>query len=131
MQKLLDHKLLKNVNVLQKFFSKELRDFNDFQDYINKISESNTILNTIMLTGVSFVNMFSKCVSFGSSQVLPRLPDKQDQCFDEVLKEMLQNKQQTEIICSDMQKIVQKLFMQSKSLIISQDIFSNKIRCIQ
>ncbi|CAD8077078.1 unnamed protein product [Paramecium primaurelia] len=123
MQKLLDHKLLKNSDVLQKFISKELKDFNDFQDYINKLNDSNTIINRIMNTGVSLVSLFSKCVNFGSSQFLPRIPDKQDSQIDEVSKEIQLNKQQTEIIFSDMQKVVQKLLIQSKSLVISQEIF--------
>ncbi|CAD8170853.1 unnamed protein product [Paramecium octaurelia] len=123
MQKLLDHKLLRNSDVLQKFISKEYKDFNDFQEYINKLSDQNTFINRIMNTGVTFVSLFQKCVSFGSSTILPRVPDKQDLYFDEILKELQSSKQQTEMIYSDLQKIVQKLYIQSKSLIISQEIF--------
>ncbi|CAK69207.1 unnamed protein product (macronuclear) [Paramecium tetraurelia] len=130
MQKLLDHKLLRNSDVLQKFISKEFKDFNDFQEYINKLRDQNTLINRIMNTGVSFVSLFSKCVSFGSSTILPRVPDKQDLDFDEISKEIQLSKQQTEIIYSDLQKIVQKLQIQSKSLIISQEIFSKAIQYI-
>ncbi|CAD8092725.1 unnamed protein product [Paramecium sonneborni] len=134
MQKILSNKKLQQTDCLERFFSKELcvinqfnnlQDFDNFQHYIDNMKESQSMINIFINTGISFMNMFQKVCNYNSVQVLPRIPDENDKQLEEYKKDLELNKLSTEIIASDLHKIVQKLQIQARSLSNSFDIFSN------
>ncbi|CAD8183156.1 unnamed protein product [Paramecium octaurelia] len=123
MQKILSHKKFQSVDCIERFFSEELKEYEAFQQYIDNMKESQSVINKVISTGLSFMNMFSRVYNYNNIQIIPRIPDDFDKQFDEYKKEFELNKLNTEIITSDLQKIVQKLQIQTRSLSNSFDIF--------
>ncbi|CAD8182406.1 unnamed protein product [Paramecium pentaurelia] len=131
MQKILSHKKLQQIDCLERFFSEELRDYDAFQHYIENMKESQSMFNMVINTGISVMNMFSKFYNYNAVQIINRIPDENDKQFEEFKKELEQNKSNTEIITSDIQKIVQKLQIQARSLSNSFDIFMNECQGVE
>ncbi|CAD8184452.1 unnamed protein product [Paramecium pentaurelia] len=126
MQKILSHKKLQSVDCSEKFFGEELKEYDAFQQYIENMKDQQNIINKFINAGLSIMSMFSKVYNYKNVQIIPRIPDEFDKQFDEYKKELEQNKLNTEIITSDLQKIVQKLQIQTRALSNSSEIFMNE-----